>query len=155
MRFGFLLFPLLLSFTLFTDVTSFSVSFSPFVSLNHGKRIHSVAPASLLLHENPDLRTKNNCLAPSPRQRSTLNEPQMLFSVPDIGNLLFAPSDRRFFNPIWFPYFARPTHVEKLQIPPSRNPLRRVEQSDIWMFEQPIGFLNITVNIRSVLPESQ
>jgi hypothetical protein len=75
---------------------------------------------------------------------------KMLFSVPDIGNLLFAPTEQRFFNPIWFPYFARPTNVEKVQIPVSRNPLWRTEEPELWMFEQPIGFLNITVNIRFV-----
>jgi hypothetical protein len=36
----------------------------------------------------------------SRRERNTLT-PRMLFSIPDIGNLLFAPSDKRFFNPIW------------------------------------------------------
>ena len=42
---------------------------------------------------------------------------EMFFSTPDLGNLLFAPSDRRFFNPVWFPYFARPTHVEEVPSP--------------------------------------
>ena len=84
------------------------------------------------------------------RQACRFRKTRMLFSVPDFGNLLFAPSERRFFNPIWFPYFARPTNVEKIQIPAFRNPLWRSDESDMWMFEQPIGFLNITVNIRSV-----
>ena len=85
---------------------------------------------------------------------------EMFFSTPDLGNLLFAPSDRRFFNPVWFPYFARPTHVEEVPSPSEMGsgltslvrrlgaPGGRAAGPNMWMFEQPIGFLNITVNIR-------
>ena len=129
-------------------VTSFQVSLSPSTRISsfqsHRTRPLNVAVASPLINH----KTGYNHLP----HRNVNVGLQMLFSVPDLGNLLFAPSDQRFFNPIWYPYFARSTHVEKLQIPPSRNPFQRVEQSDIWMFEQPIGFLNITVNIRLVPP---
>jgi hypothetical protein len=78
----------------------------------------------------------------------------MLFSVPDIGKKKLL----RLIEDVLIQYgslISHGLHVQKLRIPPSRNPLRRLEQSDIWMFEQPIGFLNITVNIRSVLLTSR
>jgi hypothetical protein len=103
----------------------------------------------------------------------------MFFSIPDVGNLLFAPAEKRFFNPVWFPYFARDTHVEELPAAPGldlaglpaalgrigSNALARIGSAGgggaaqqraapppagagVWVFEQPIGFLNISVNIR-------
>ena len=96
-------------------------------------------------------------------ERRPAQGPRMFFSTPDIGNLLFAPQDQRFFNPVWFPYFARPTHVEEVTFE-DRTLLGRIGSlggrlgslgsgaggagAVMWMFEQPIGFLNITVNIR-------
>mmetsp|Transcript_6062 Transcript_6062/g.15443 ORF Transcript_6062/g.15443 Transcript_6062/m.15443 type:complete len:481 (-) Transcript_6062:1120-2562(-) len=75
--------------------------------------------------------------------------PFMLFSIPDFENLLFAPSNRRFFNPIWYPYFARETYVHKVQEVSQGTMWSGPRDSvDMWSFEQPIGFLNITVNIR-------
>jgi len=125
---------------------------------------------------------------------------RMFFSTPDVGNLLFAPGDQRFFNPVWFPYFARPTHVEEVVPAQGAQPWvaflgarlgSAPRSTGMWMFEQvvcthalargthasfvlmrgpqtctcvpsasasvsaenlragqPIGFLNITVNIR-------
>jgi len=106
-------------------------------------------------------------------------QPGMFFSIPDVGNLLFAPAEKRFFNPVWFPYFARDTHVEELPAAPGldlaglpaalgrigSNALARIGSAGgggaaqqraapppagagVWVFEQPIGFLNISVNIR-------
>jgi hypothetical protein len=126
---------------------------------------------------------------------------RMFFSTPDVGNLLFAQGDQRFFNPVWFPYFARPTHVEEVAPAQGAQPWAAFlgarlgsapRSTGMWMFEQvvcthalargthasfvvlmrypqtrtrvssasasasaenlragqPIGFLNITVNIR-------
>ena len=69
----------------------------------------------------------------------------MFFSTTDVGNLLFAKSDQRFFNPVWFPYFARPTHVEEVPPPTGTqtwNPFARLGSSTgasapgMWMFEK-------------------
>jgi len=71
----------------------------------------------------------------------------MFFSTPDINNLFLADSKERFFNPVWYPYFARKTHMEKLTFP-SSSLFGGKPPTDMWMLEQAIGFLNISVNIR-------
>jgi len=92
-------------------------------------------------------------------QRARASPPRKFFSTPHGGNLLFAPREQRFFNPVWFPYFARPTHVEEIPPTPGTQTWTSflggrlgstapAAGTGIWMFEQPIGFLNITVNIR-------
>ena len=120
-----------------------SGSFIPFLYLGKDSKARNIKCGS----EHPHLITRTG---DSIRFQQSQKRTKMLFSVPDVENLLFAPSDRRFFNPVWYPYFARQTYVEKLQLPSSGNPFWRTEESNIWMFEQPIGFFNISVNIRSV-----
>jgi hypothetical protein len=79
------------------------------------------------------------------RPRAPGSGARMFFSTPDVGNLLSAPQDQRFFNPVWFPYFARPTHVE--EVAPAQGTQRWTSflstrlgsappSTGIWMFEQ-------------------
>eukprot|EP00291_Cryptomonas_curvata_P013787 CAMPEP_0172204936 /NCGR_PEP_ID=MMETSP1050-20130122/32291_1 /TAXON_ID=233186 /ORGANISM="Cryptomonas curvata, Strain CCAP979/52" /LENGTH=195 /DNA_ID=CAMNT_0012883667 /DNA_START=302 /DNA_END=886 /DNA_ORIENTATION=- len=46
------------------------------------------------------------------------------------------------------PIFRAADACREAADPTITQPVSAIEESDIWMFEQPIGFLNITVNIR-------